>query len=284
MARRGAAVDHGLAAVPVVWLAALFGVPLIMTLVLSFGHSGFGSVELGFSPANYLTVFTTGLYLQTFVRTVLFAIGCSAICLITAYPLGYTVARVAGRRRGIALAVIGLPYLTSLLIRVMSWQILLGQGSVLERALHTLHLLHGPLTILDSLPAVIIGTVAVYLPIATIALALVLDRIPAAVTEASRDLGASRWQTLWHVTLPLSRPGIATAALLTTVPMLGELVIPQVLGGGKGLFLAQAISTQYIQSQNFALGSAMVIVLVAVIGVVVAVLVRLSRGFTAVGR
>lgn len=281
--RRGG-VDHGLAAVPIVWLTVLFGLPLIMTLVLSFGHNGFGSVELGFSLDNYRTVFGSQLYLRTFLRTVLFAIGCSAICLLIGYPLGYTIAQASGRWRGIALILIMLPYLSSLLIKVMSWQILLAQGSVVEWVLRATGLLHRPLAVLDSLPAVIIGTIAVYLPITTVVLTLVLDRIPQQVTEASRDLGGSRWQTLWHVTVPLSRPGIATAALLTTVPMLGELVIPQILGGGKGLFLAQAISTQYVQSQNYAVGSAMVIVLVVVIGVVVTALLRLSRGFSVVGR
>ena len=117
------------------------------------------------------------------------------------------------------------------------------------------------------------------LPIAVIALAVVLDRIPPEVVEASHDLGASPTATFWSVIFPLSRPGIATAALLTAVPMLGELVIPVLLGGNKGLFLSQAISTQYVQSQNYALGSAMVVLLVIAVAVIVALLVRLTRGF-----
>jgi ABC-type spermidine/putrescine transport system permease subunit I len=274
--------DHVLAAIPLAWLAVLFLVPLGFTLVYSFGTSGFGSVTLGFSFANYAQALGP-LYLETFLRTLAFAVGSSIACLVFAYPIAYAIARRSGRFKVVAFALVLVPYLASLLIRVMSWQILLAQGGPLERMLRGIGLLHSPLTILDSLPAVVVGTIAVYLPIAVIALAVVLDRIPQEVIEASRDLGASDSATFWTVILPLSRPGIATAALLTAVPMLGELVIPVLLGGNKGLFLAQAISAQYVQSQNYALGSAMVVLLVLAIAVIVALLVRLTRGFEATG-
>ncbi|WP_022900019.1 ABC transporter permease [Humibacter albus] len=274
--------DHVLAAIPLAWLAVLFLVPLGFTLVYSFGTAGFGTIELGFSLDNYAQALGP-LYLETFVRTVAFAVGSSALCLVFAYPIAYAIARRSGRFKVIAFALILVPYLASLLIRVMSWQILLAQGGPLERMLRATGLLHSPLTILDSLPAVIVGTIAVYLPIAVIALTVVLDRIPSEVIEASQDLGASGAATFWTVIVPLSRPGIATAALLTAVPMLGELVIPVLLGGNKGLFLSQAISSQYVQSQNYALGSAMVVLLVLAIAVVVGLLVRLTRGFDAAG-
>lgn len=270
--------DHALAAIPLAWLAVLFLVPLGFTLVYSFGTSGFGSVELGFSFDNYAQALGP-LYLQSFIRTVVFALGCSAACLLFGYPLAYAVARRSGRFKIVAFALILVPYLASLLIRVMSWQILLAQGGPAQGVLNALGVLRGPLTILDSMPAVVIGTIAVYLPIATIALAVVLDRMPAKVLEASADLGASPASTFWRVILPLSRPGIATAALLTAVPMLGELVIPVLLGGNKGLFVSQAISSQYVQSQDYPLGAAMVVLLVLAIGVIVALLVRLTRGF-----
>ena len=270
--------DHVLAAIPLAWLAVLFLVPLGFTLVYSFGTSGFGTVKLGFSFDNYVQALGP-LYLETFLRTLAFAVGTSLLCLVLGYPIAYAIARRSGRFKVAAFAIILLPYLASLLIRVMSWQILLAQGGPLEQLLRAVGVLHAPITVLDSLPAVIIGSIAVYLPIAIIALAVVLDRIPPEVVEASHDLGASPTATFWTVIFPLSRPGIATAALLTAVPMLGELVIPVLLGGNKGLFLSQAISTQYVQSQNYALGSAMVVLLVIAVAVIVALLVRLTRGF-----
>jgi len=118
-----------------------------------------------------------------------------------------------------------------------------------------------------------------YLPIAIVPLYLVLARIPDTLIEAGRDLGASPWKTFLNVILPLSRPGIATSVLLTGVPMLGELVIPTLLGGGKGVLMGQAISSQYLSSQNYALGSAMAVLVLIAVAVLVGLLARLTRGF-----
>ena len=174
------------------------------------------------------------------------------------------------------------PYFTSFLIRVMSWQILLARGGPIEAVLNALWLHSGPLDVLDTQTAVFIGLVYAYLPIAIVPLYVVLERIPASLVEASRDLGASPLQTFVNVILPLSRPGIATAALLTGVPMLGELVIPGLLGGDRGVLMGQAISTQYIESQNYALGSALAVLVLAAVTVMVALLARLTRGFAEV--
>jgi ABC-type spermidine/putrescine transport system permease subunit I len=137
---------------------------------------------------------------------------------------------------------------------------------------------------MDTQTAVFIGMVYAYLPIAIVPLTVVLDRIPKPLLEASRDLGASRLRTFLNITLPLSRPGLATAVLLTAVPMLGEMVIPKLLGGSRGVLMGQALSSQYLQSQNYPLGSAMAVLILIVIAVIVAVLARLTRGFAEVGQ
>jgi spermidine/putrescine transport system permease protein len=250
-----------MAALPIAWLTVLFLVPLALTVVYSFGTSSFGAVSLGFSLANYANALSP-LYLATFVRTIVFALGCSATCIVTAYPIAYLIARRLGRFRRIAFGLVLVPYFASLLVRVMAWQIIAAWFGFL-----------------DTQAAIVVGTIAVYLPITVLALTLVLERIPQATLDAARDLGASGSRTFWHVVLPLSRPGIATAALLTAVPMLGELVLPQLLGGGKGLLVGQAVATQYGQSQNYALGSAMVVLLVLAIAVLVTLLLRFTRGF-----
>jgi ABC-type spermidine/putrescine transport system permease subunit I len=275
MIRRWA--DHATAALPIVWLTVLFLVPVGFAVVFSFGHNEFGSVRLGFTLDNYGEALSS-LYLETFLRTIVFAVGCSAICLVAGFPVAYAIARRGGRFARVALGLIVVPYLASFLVKVMAWQIILSRGGPLDALAHALGS-PDPVDLLDTPVAVVIGTVYVYLPIAVIAMTIVLERIPTELLQASRDLGASPASTFRHVTLPLARPGIATAALLTAVPMLGELVIPQLLGGGKGLLMGQAIATQYGQSQNYALGSAMVVLLVLAVGVLVAILVRLTRGF-----
>ena len=186
---------------------------------------------------------------------------------------------------GIGGAMLGLvlvPYFTSFLIRVMSWQILLARGGPIEIVLNALHLHNGPLDVMDTQTAVFIGMVYAYLPIAVVPLYIVLERIPNTLVEASRDLGAPPWRTFVHIMLPLSRPGIATAVLLTGVPMLGELVIPGLLGGDRGVLMGQAISAQYLDSQNYALGSAMAVLVLIAVAIIVALLARLTRGFAEV--
>ena len=273
--------DTLFAAIPAVWLFIFFIAPLAFTVVFSFGRSTFGGVELGFTLDNYQAALS-GFYLGSFLRTIRFAITGSALCILVAYPTAYFIARHAGRWRGVALIIVLVPYFTSFLIRVMSWQILLARGGPVEDVLNFLHLHSGPLDVLDTQTAVFIGIVYAYLPIAIVPLYVVLARIPVALTEASRDLGGSPRQTFLHLVLPLSRPGLATAVLLTAVPMLGELVIPSLLGGDKGVLIGQSISTQYIESQNYALGSAMAVLVLIAIAVIVALLARLTRGFAEV--
>jgi spermidine/putrescine transport system permease protein len=278
--------DHLIAALPIVWLTVLFLVPVGFAVVFSFGENDFGGVRLGFTLQNYGDALSS-LYLGTFLRTIVFAVGCSAICLVLGFPVAYAIARHGGRtgRRGfgrVALGLIVVPYLASFLVKVMAWQIILSRGGPLDALARALGS-RSAVELIDTPAAVVIGTVYVYLPIATLAMTIVLERIPPELLQASRDLGATPWTTFRRVTLPLARPGIATAALLTAVPMLGELVIPQLLGGGKGLLMGQAIATQYGQSQDYALGSAMVVLLVIAVGVLVALLVRFTRGFDRVG-
>ena len=274
----GRALDHLFAALPTIWLALFFLAPLGFTIVYSFGHSSFGGVKLGFTLDNYAQALS-GFYLESFLRTLRFALTGCALCLVVAYPAALFIARQQGKTRTALLLLVLVPYFTSFLIRVMSWQILLARGGPIEWVLNTLHLMSGPLDVMDTQTAVFIGLVYAYLPIAIVPLFIVLQRIPPALIEASRDLGASGWKTFWYVILPLSRPGLATAALLTGVPMLGELVIPSLLGGDKGVLMGSAISSQYLNAQNYALGSAMAVLVLIAVAVLVLLLVRLTRGF-----
>jgi ABC-type spermidine/putrescine transport system permease subunit I len=274
----GHVLEHALAGLPALWLCGVFLVPLGFTVVFSFGHSSFGGIALGFTLDNYKQALS-GFYLDSFVRTIRFALSGCALCLLVAYPAALFIARQTGTRRTVLLLIVLVPYFTSFLIRVMSWQILLARGGPIEWVLNLTHLLAGPLDVLDTQTAVFIGLVYAYLPIAIVPIYLVLIRIPPVLLEASQDLGASGWQTFRHVVLPLSRPGLATAALLTGVPMLGELVIPALLGGDKGVLMGMAIAQQYLATQNYSLGSAMAVLVLIAVAVMVLLLVRLTRGF-----
>ncbi len=198
--------DHVLAAVPTLWLAVFFLGPLGFTVVFSFGHSTFGSVALGFTWTNYATALS-GFYGATFLRTLVFAVTASSLCLLVAFRSAISSPRHTSKRRVLAITLILIPYFSSFLIRIMSLYMLLSRGGFAEIVLDALGLHSGPLDGLDSQTAVFIGMVYAYLPIAVVPLFVVLDRIPEPLIEASRDLGASRWEAFRLVTLPLSPSG-----------------------------------------------------------------------------
>ena len=264
--------------VPLAWLAMLFLVPLGFSVVFSFSHPTFGGVELGFTLDNFHEALT-GFYRQIFIRTIEFAALGTLLCLIVATPLAYALARKAGRYKTPLLVLLLVPFWTSFLIRTLSWQIILAPGGHLEAILNALHLHHGTLDILDSQTAVFIGIVYGYLPLTAIPLFVAFERIRPEVIEASKDLGGNRIRTFLHITLRLARPGIATAVLLTFVPMTGEFVIPAILGGNKGVLMGGLISSQYLEAANYSLGSAMAVLVLLVLGVAVAVFARATRGF-----
>lgn len=270
--------DDLFAAVPTLWLFIFFFAPLALTAAISFGHSSFGDVAFGMTLDNYRTALS-GFYRVAFLRTLQFAATGCLLCIVVAFPAAFFIARRSGRFEKAAIVLVLVPYFTSFLIRVMSWQILLSRGGPGEALLHGLHLYSGPLDLMDTKTAVFIGMVYSYLPIAIVPLYVVLRRIPVALEDAGRDLGAGRFSTFFLIILPLARPGIATAILLTGVPMLGEMVIPTLLGGDRGVLMGQAISSQYIDAQNYALGSAMAMLVLVSVGVLVALLARFTRGF-----
>jgi ABC-type spermidine/putrescine transport system permease subunit I len=274
----GRAGEGLVALVPLGWLALLFAVPLGFTLVYSFAHATFGGMELATTLDNYRQALS-GFYLTIFWRTVRFALLGTALVLLVATPVAYATARKSGRFKTMLLLALLIPFWTSFLVRAMSWRTLLEPGGPVQDALNFVHLHSGTLTWLDNPPAVFVGIVYGYLPLAAIPLFVAFERIAPSVIEAAKDLGGGRWRTFFCVTLPLARPGLFTAAILTFTPMMGEFVIPALLGGNRGVLYGSLIESQYLGSANYPLGSAMAVLLLVVLGVAIAILARLTRGF-----
>jgi len=267
--------------VPLAWLAVVFVGPLVITVVYSFAHATFGGETLAFSFENFRMALS-GFYLQIFLKTLEFAALGTLLAMVVALPAAYAIARKAGRYKELLLVAVLIPFWTSFLIRTLSWQILLAPAGQVQAILNFLHLHSGTLNVLDTRTAVFIGIVYGYLPLMLVPLFVSFERVPSEVIEASKDLGAGRLRTFWNVTLPLVRPGLATGILLTFVPMTGEFVIPQLLGGNKGVLMGSLIATQYLYAQNLPLGSAMAVLILVVLGLAVVALTRLTRGFAEV--
>ncbi len=231
--RRGTALWSAFALPGVTWLVALFLLPIYAVAAVAFGSVDpiLRTAQPAWNPLRWDTtamgqmidrIFGGNLqddFLRTFAFVGLALVGCIAI----GYPIAYYVARRAGRRRGLVLVLLVLPFWISYLMRMMAWTNLLQVDGYVNRALEWLHILDEPRTWLDgSWPAVVIGLVYGYVPFFILPLYAALERIDGRLIEAGRDLGASPWRTFRSVTLPLSVPGLMAASVITVLPMFGD--------------------------------------------------------------
>jgi spermidine/putrescine transport system permease protein len=160
-----------------------------------------------------------------------------------------------------------LPFWSNFLIRIYAWMIVLGpQGALMATINGALDVLGlGPVNLLFTPAAVLIGLVYVHLPFMVLPLYANLEKHDAAWLDAARDLGATPWQSFWRVTLPLSLPGLAAGSLLVFIPALGAFAIPDILGGTDGVMVGNIVTQLFLVARDWPFGSALAIVLTAVV-------------------
>ncbi len=258
------------------WYFMLLLAPLVILIVFSFGAR---SPEGGYTPAfqldNYLELPTRS---TAFVNAVWMAAGGTALCLIVGYPLAYYLATRAGTKRTVLLVLVVVPFWTSFLIRTYAWMTILGNNGI-PAILEGLGA--GHVVLLNTPLAVMLGIVYNYLPLMVFPLYVSLERLDKRLLEASKDLGAGRVATFRQVTLPLSAAGLLSGVMLVFIPIMGEYIIPALLGGGKVFFIGNALVDLFLQSRNWPFGSAAAIALILVILVAVSLYLWLgSRGQT----
>ncbi|PSL36947.1 spermidine/putrescine transport system permease protein [Labedella gwakjiensis] len=263
----------GLLALPIaVWLVFFFIVPFGLILWYSFGEKPSLYVTHSndvLSLARYVEALDPA-FLTTFWRTTQISITGTALCLLIGFPIAYWMAvKLSPRARGIVLALVLVPYWTNFLVRTIGWQITLSPEGFLSDFLNAVGVLNGPLQVLYTQQAVQLGVVYNYLPLMILPLYVALERMDHRLLEASRDLGGSWWSSFWRVTVPLARPGIMSGMILVFVPLMGDYITPSVLGGASGSMVGQMVAGQFQRAQNWALGSAMAIVLMLAILLVV---------------
>jgi spermidine/putrescine transport system permease protein len=270
-ARRRLRSPKGLGALPIsVWMLLFFILPFGLVVWYSFGYKP----GIYVTHANDVLSFdrygqaASPAFFAIFVRTLKIAVTGTVICLIIAFPMAYWMAvKLAPKWRGIVLALILVPYWTNFLVRTIGWQISLSPEGFVSKILQGAHLTDGPLHVLYTSSAVQLGVVYNYLPLMILPLYVALERLDPKLLEASRDLGGTVWSTFWHVTIPLSMPGVTAGMLLVFVPLMGDYITPTVLGGASGSMVGQMVAAQFQSAQNWALGSAMaVLLMVAIFG------------------
>ena len=255
------------------WYLFLLVVPLGILVVFSLGtRTDVGGYAPGLTLQNYLDLPTRW---PPFQNTLVLAVLGTVLCALVAYPLAYYLATRAGEKRTILLILVILPFWTSFLIRTYAWLQILGANGI-PSFLEALGVEPRPV-LLNTHASVLLGIVYNYLPLMVFPLYVSLERLDKRLLEASKDLGANRLRTFLQVTLPLTAPGLVSGGLLVFIPMMGEYIIPTMLGGGKIYFVGNALVDLYLQSRNWPLGSAAAIGLIALVVATVGVYLRLTR-------
>jgi len=253
------------------WFLVMLVLPLIVVAVFSFGERG--------AAGGYVPAFTFDQYANlparftAFKNTLLLAPTGTIAALVVAYPLAYYLAVKANPRlRTVLLILVIVPFWTSILIRTYAWIFILG-GRGIPQLLSLLGI--DELRLINTPFAVLVGIVYGYLPLMVFPIYVSLEKLDKRLLEASSDLGAPPLRTFRQVTLPLSIPGIATGCMLVFILLMGEFLIPALLGGGKVFFIGNALVDLFLQSRNWAFGSAVATTLVIIMLVTVSLYMRL---------
>ena len=254
------------------WLIGFLVLPFLAIAVFSFGERApEGGYQAAFTLAQYANLPARA---TAFWNTLVLAPIGAVACLVVAYPVAYYLAlKVSARRRLILVALVVIPFWTSLLLRTYAWMYILGSRGIpalLELAgLPELRLLNTP-------GSVLLGIVYGYLPLMILPIYVSLERLDRRLLEASADLGASPTATFLGVTLRLSLPGVMTGFSLVLILLLGEYLIPTLLGGGKVFFIGNALVDLFLQSRNWPFGSAIAIALVVIAVLILLVTNRIA--------
>jgi len=285
------------AVAPYLWLGLFFAFPFLLVaklslshtvlaippyapqLDLSQGHAGLRAFVHQLSFETYARLTSDRVYLSSYLSSLRFAGLATAILLVIGYPIAYGMSRFPPPTRQALLMAVILPFWTSFLIRIYAWIAILKPAGLLNAALGVLHL--GPLSLLNTDTAVVIGLVYAYLPFMVLPLYAVLERQDERLIEAAQDLGCTATGAFWRVTFPLSLPGVAAGALLCFIPMVGEFVIPDLLGGSGTLMLGRTIWTEFFANRDWPAASAVAIVLLATLAVPIALFQRQQAKVTA---
>jgi spermidine/putrescine transport system permease protein len=250
---------------PVAWLLVFFVVPLLGIAVISVGTPvGYSGVELGFDLGAFRQA-TTATFLRVFTQTIGLAAVGTSIVFAVGFPVAYWLARYGGSRRYVILAILVIPFWTSFIVRAFAWLIVLSPNWFVVSAVEGLWFVDS-FRPLGSLGGVTLVVVYNYLPLGLLPLFATLERMDWSMVEAAQDLGASGFGAFRQVTLPSIRSGIVTSALLVFVPMTGEYIIPQIIGGGTTALFANLIGQQFLQAQNWPLGAALAVLMVVTVG------------------
>lgn len=273
MMRRAALI-----AVPYLWLLVLFLAPFLIVLKISLSDAalaippytptlkdGIGALISELDFENFVFLTEDDLYWKAYLSSLRIALLSTALTLLVGYPIAYGMAKAPEEWRPTLMMLVILPFWTSFLIRVYSWMGILSNEGLLNQLLIWIGLINEPLTILNTNLAVYIGIVYTYLPFMILPIYAALDRLDASLNEAAEDLGCSKIQAFWLVTIPLSKNGIIAGSFLVFIPALGEFVIPSLLGGSGTLMIGKVLWEEFFNNRDWPVASAVAVILLLIL-------------------
>jgi putrescine transport system permease protein len=268
---------------PYLWLAAFFLLPFVIVFKLSLsetaiaqppyvpvfdlaeGFEGLKTFFAALSPRNYVLIVSDWIYAASYLRSLEVATISTALLLLIGFPLAYGMARAPRRLQPILFMAVVLPFWTAFLIRIYAWINILQRDGPLNQVLLALGIVDAPPVWLATDTAVYIGLVYSYLPFMVLPIYATLEKMDETLLEAAADLGCPPWKTFWLVTLPVSIKGVIAGALLCFIPIVGEFVIPDLLGGSENLMIGQTLWTEFFSNKDWPAASAIAVVLLCLL-------------------
>jgi len=279
--RRLSLATPSLLGVPLAWLAAFFLAPIAIVAAYSFDVYSLYPGAHGFTITAWHDFFHSSVYLRLFWKSVQMSLIVSAIVVVLAYPLAYYLALSGTKRKYVLLLLLIAPFLTSYLLRVLAWKVILGNQGVINTFLFWTGLRspdHPISQLLYSRFSVMLVLGYVWLPFVALPIFVSLESIDRRLLEAASDLGASRIWAFIRVTLPLSLPGVVAAFLFVFIPTLGEFVTPSLVGGASGYMYGNQIVDLFGTGfPDWETGSVLALFLLGVVAVLTIVFSRFLR-------
>src|SRR5690554_1610852 len=264
--------------VPYLWMFLFFLLPFVIVLKISFSQAAIAippyerlfqyadqALTIVLNMGNYIFLTQDSLYYAAYLGSLRIALITTLVCLLLGYPMALAIARAPRERQLIYLLLIMMPTWTALLIRVYAWRGILSSNGVLNSALLSLGIIDTPLQILNTNIAVYIGLVYAYVPFMVLPLYANLVKHDETLLEAALDLGAGRIKAFWKVTVPLSRAGIIAGSMLVFIPVVGEFVVPELLGGPETLMIGKVLWQEFFNNRDWPVASALAIVMLVLL-------------------
>ncbi|HJR97630.1 MAG TPA: ABC transporter permease [Actinomycetota bacterium] len=278
--RRERRATSGLLAGPLLWLLLFFVIPVGFVAAYSVGAVGLFPTDTGVvSLSSWERLLTGGsVYMGLFWKSIRMSLTVSAVVVLVAYPVGYFLALCVGRRKYVLVLLIIAPFLTSYLLRVLAWKVILGDAGVINSFLQWVGVIDRPIEwLLYSQFTVMLVLAYIWVPFVALPVFVSLNNLDPSLLEAAGDLGASRWRTFVRVTLPLSLSGVFAAFLFVFIPTIGEFVTPLLVGGTSGYMYGNAVQDLFTRGLDWQTGSTLALFLLAVVALLMAVFGRFLR-------